>query len=66
MNPLLSRSNAQSRQQRPDLMGFISQTNPQQARRQVEQMLQDGRITQDQLSQLFDQARQIGKSLGLK
>jgi hypothetical protein len=32
----------------------------------VEQMLQDGRITQDQLSQLFDQARQIGKSLGLK
>ena len=66
MNPLLSRSNAQSRQQRPDLMGFISQTNPQQARRQVEQMLQDGRITQDQLSQLFDQSRQIGKSLGLK
>ena len=66
MNPLLSRSNAQSRQQRPDLMGLISQTNPQQARRQVEQMLQDGRITQDQLSQLFDQARQIGKSLGLK
>lgn len=66
MNPLLSRSNAQSRQQRPDLMGFISQTNPQQARRQVEQMLQDGRITQDQLSQLFDQARQIRKSLGLK
>lgn len=66
MNPLLSRSNVQSRQQRPDLMGFISQTNPQQARRQVEQMLQDGRITQDQLSQLFDQARQIGKSLGLK
>lgn len=66
MNPLLSRSNAQSRQQRPDLMGFISQTNPQQARRQVEQMLQDGRITQDQLSQLFDQAWQIGKSLGLK
>ena len=54
------------RQQPPDLMQFIKSTNPQQAKQRVEQMLRSGQITQDQLSQLFDQARQIGKSLGLK
>ena len=67
MNPLLSNSSSMpQRQQPPDLMQFIKSTNPQQAKQRVEQMLRSGQITQDQLSQLFDQARQIGKSLGLK
>lgn len=65
MNPLFSRFH-NSQNQQPNLQEFMAQTNPQDAKNRLQQMMQNGQLTQDQLSQLYDRAKQVMSFLGLK
>lgn len=62
MNPLLRGS----RQSTPDLRSFMQAMNPTEAKRQVEELLSKGQLTQGELGKLFDQAESIGRMLGFK
>ena len=64
MNPLFSRFH--NSQNQPNLQEFMAQTNPQDAKNRLQQMMQNGQLTQDQLSQLYDRAKQVMSFLGLK
>lgn len=64
MNPLFSRFH--NSQNQPNLQEFMAQTNPQDAKNRLQQMIQNGQLTQDQLSQLYDRAKQVMSFLGLK
>lgn len=65
MNPLFSRFR-NSQTQQPNLQEFMAQTNPQDAKNRLQQMMQNGQLTQDQLSQLYERAKQVMSFLGLK
>ena len=39
---------------------------PQQAQQEIDQMLQSGKITKDQLQMMMGKAQQIGEVLGIK
>lgn len=49
-----------------DVLTFVNNTNPQDAKAQVEQMLSSGKISQTQLNQAMEKATQIANMLGVK
>ena len=63
MNQLYNRLNPQ---QTPQLLQFLKQTNPQQAKAQLEQMIQSGQVSSQELNNLKQQAQAIATTLGLK
>lgn len=64
MNPLLSRS--RQSQGAPDLRRFLATQSPASAQQRMQDALRRGQITQGQMSQLIDEARAIGRALGLR
>ena len=50
----------------PDWMGLIRSGNPAEAERLVREAMSNGQISKSEFDAAFNQAKQIGKLLGLK
>ena len=48
------------------LLSFMKTKTPQQAKNEINEMLQSGKITQQQLEMMMGKAQQIGEVLGIK
>lgn len=67
MNPILQKSNNQLRQSpQPSFSSFAQSMTPEGAKAQLDAMVKSGQITEAQLQQAAQMARQIGPQLGIK
>ena len=68
MNSLIQNPNQKQNEQNPlqALLSFMKTKTPQQAQQEIDQMLQSGKITKDQLQMMMGKAQQIGEVLGIK
>lgn len=58
--------NSPSGNQMEQLLNFIKTTSPSQAKAQVEQLIQEKKVSSSEFEQIKQQAQQIGHVLGFK
>lgn len=69
MNRVLSQiagSTATPPNRPPSLPEFMRQVTPQQAKRQIEEMIASGQVTRGQVEALMGKAQEIARQLGIK